>query len=62
MVALVETMLSLHRRLAEATDADERQAIEREIAETDARIDALVYALYGLTEGEIALIEESVTG
>jgi hypothetical protein len=32
-------------------------AIQRQIEHTDAEIDRLVYALYGLTEEEIALVE-----
>jgi hypothetical protein len=34
-------------------------AIARQIAHTDAEIDRLVYELYGLTEEEIAIVEES---
>jgi len=34
--------------------------ISREIEALDARIDALVYELYGLTEEEIALVERAV--
>jgi len=32
-------------------------ALDRQIAATDARIDRLVHALYGLTEEEIKLVE-----
>ncbi len=35
----------------------EREALERTIAVTDRQIDALVYELYGLMEGEIRIIE-----
>jgi hypothetical protein len=31
--------------------------LDRQIAATDAQIDHLVYALYGLTEAEIALVD-----
>jgi len=31
--------------------------LQRQIAATDAQIDALVYELYGLTEGEIRIVE-----
>jgi hypothetical protein len=34
-----------------------RKQIEREIEATDRRIDELVYALYGLTDEEIAIVE-----
>ncbi len=57
MVALVERMLDLHRRLPEAKTRDDRELIERRIAATDAEIDALVYELYGLTGEEIAIVE-----
>lgn len=60
VVALVEKMLSLHRQLAEITDEHEKKSIEKEIEETDREIDALVYELYGLTDEEIAIVEESV--
>jgi hypothetical protein len=33
--------------------------IERQIEATDREIDRLVYELYGLTEEEIALVEEA---
>ena len=33
--------------------------IESEIASTDAEIDRMVYDLYGLTEDEIAIVEDS---
>ena len=39
--------------------AQEIAALRKQIAATDARIDALVYALYGLSEKEIALVEKS---
>ncbi len=37
----------------------EREKLEREIAETDREIDRIVYSLYGLTEEEIAVVENS---
>lgn len=37
----------------------ERTALARQIEHTDAEIDRLVYALYWLTEEEIALIERA---
>ena len=60
MVSLVETMLDLNRRLAGARMGQDKIFISREIEATDARIDALVYELYGLSEEEIALIERAV--
>ena len=38
----------------------ERTVIERQIEATDRQIDQLVYELYGLTDGEIAMVESSV--
>ena len=37
--------------------ADEREAIELEIADTDKKIDKVVYDLYDLTEEEIKIVE-----
>jgi len=56
MVALVERMLTLHKELQSAGTAA-RASLEKQIAETDAHIDALVYELYGLTEEEIGVVE-----
>jgi len=60
MVSLVEAMLDLNRKLAGARTGQEKTFISREIEAIDAKIDALVYELYGLTEEEIALIERAV--
>jgi hypothetical protein len=59
MVALVEQMLQLHRDLAAAKTAHDKTLAERQIAATDKQIDRLVYALYGLTDAEIAVVEGS---
>ncbi len=57
MVALVEQMLDLHQRLAAEANPQVRTILQRQIDATDRQIDALVYALYGLTEEEIAIVE-----
>lgn len=57
MVALVERMLDLHKRLAAEQVPHVRAALERQIEATDRQIDALVYELYGLTDEEIAVVE-----
>jgi primosomal protein N'' len=57
MVTLVDQMLTLHRQLAAVKTLAERTRLERQIAATDQRIDRLVYALYGLTEAEIKIVE-----
>jgi len=56
-VALVEQMLDLNRRLAEAKAAHEKEVFAGMIDATDRRIDRLVYELYGLMEEEIAVVE-----
>jgi len=58
MVALVERMLALHTQLAAAKTPHERAILQPQIEITDRQIDRLVYALYGLTEEEIAIVEE----
>jgi len=57
MMKLVDQMLDLHKRLAAAQDAGERERLQRLIDSTDQQIDALVYELYGLTPEEIAIVE-----
>ena len=59
MVALVERMLELHRKLAAATIPADKKLYQRQIEATDRRIDALVYELYDLTEEEIKIVEEA---
>lgn len=56
MVGLVQAMLDLHRRLPAAQTPRDRELLERQIADTDRAIDALVYEFYGLTAEEIALV------
>ncbi|MBI2909751.1 MAG: N-6 DNA methylase [Chloroflexi bacterium] len=60
LVALVERMLELHKRLAAKGEVhdQERAHMEHEIALTDREIDNLVYDLYELTEEERKLVEE----
>ncbi len=55
----VQTMLDLHKQLPEAKTAHAKTAIQRQIDATDRRIDQMVYALYGLTDEEIAIVEEA---
>ena len=59
MVGLVERMLTLHERLAEAKIERERTVIGHQIFATDRQIDNLVYELYGLTDEEIRIVEEA---
>lgn len=57
IAALVDRMLDLHNKLAAAKIPDDKTRIQRKITTTDKQIDNLVYNLYGLTEEEIAIIE-----
>ena len=63
MMELVGTMLRLNQKLVEfgGKQTDGRTQLEKEIAETDAKIDQLVYVIYGLTEEEKKIIEDSLT-
>lgn len=47
LVALVDRMLDLHKRLHKANFDSEKEPIQRQIAATDRKIDKLVYELYG---------------
>ena len=57
MVALVEQMLSLHKKLAEAKTDHDKTTLQRQIDATDRQIDRLVYELYELTDAEINIVE-----
>ena len=57
MVALVEQMLDLNKRLAAAKASHEREVLAGMIDATDRQIDRLVYELYRLTEDEVAVVE-----
>ena len=57
MVALVERMLDLHKRLSAANTPSDKEQLQRQIDSTDREIDRLVYDLYGLTEDEIKIVE-----
>ena len=59
MVELVETMLELHKRLAQVKTPRSRERSQRQIAATDGTIDKLVYELYELTDEEIAIVAEA---
>ena len=55
-------MLSLNKKLQEIGDKNtlEKQKIQEEIKKIDNEIDELVYQLYGITEEEKKIIEESL--
>jgi len=57
LVSRAKAMISLHDQLPAATTEHERKLLQRQITATDHEIDQLVYALYGLTAEEIAIVE-----
>ncbi|MCK9277720.1 MAG: hypothetical protein M0P22_06495 [Methanoculleus sp.] len=57
IVALVEQMLDLNKRLAAAKAPHEKEVLAGMIDATDRQIDRLVYELYGLTEDEVEIVE-----
>lgn len=61
ILSLVDQMLYLNKQLFELPNqsSNEAQNIKVEIQKTDKEIDRLVYELYGLTEEEIKIVEES---
>jgi len=50
-------MRASNKKLQDAKLEHERTLLSRQIEATDASIDKLVYELYGLTEGEIKVVE-----
>jgi type I restriction-modification system DNA methylase subunit len=64
LVALVDTMLSLHQSLFNAKVPHDADMLRRKISALEQQIDQLVYSLYGLTDQEIAIVENDllVTG
>jgi hypothetical protein len=57
IVKLVEQMMSVKERYAAAKSEQEQLRLERFATGLDRQIDEAVYALYGLTEEDINLIE-----
>ena len=60
IVALVESMMGLNKKLNEAKTTTEKKIILRKIENTDTQIDELVYELYGLSEEEIEIVESGL--
>lgn len=56
---LAASMLSLHAAEAAAKSPAQKDRLQRQIEATDRQIDQLVYRLYGLTQAEIRLVEDS---
>jgi hypothetical protein len=57
LVALVDNMLELQKKYHDARMDQDKELYERQIRIVDVQIDKLVYDLYGLTEGEIKVVE-----
>ena len=57
IVDLVAANLRLHATLGAAASAAQREVIRRQIDVTDAEIDRLVYQVFGITRGEVAIVE-----
>jgi len=56
MVSLVQQMLTLQQQLATESLPQTKTMLKRQISTVDRQIDALVYELYGLSEGEVGII------
>ena len=50
-------MFEIQKNYHEARMKQDEELYERQIKVVDAQIDRLVYDLYGLTEGEIGIVE-----
>lgn len=60
MERLVGRMLELKKRCYSCTGCDKQETFRRKVRATDAKINTLVYAIYGLTAGEIGVVEEAI--
>ncbi len=57
IVQLVTTMLQLQQQKQSATLPQQVRQLEQRIAYTDDKINEKVYALYGLSEEEVGVVE-----
>ena len=57
LAALADQMLAAHTQLASAKSDADKKTLQQRIAILDAQINAQVYALYGLSPEEIAVVE-----
>lgn len=60
MVRLVEEMLTAKKEMAKALMDTDKDFWANKCADLDAKIDRLVYDLYGLTEDEIQIVQTAV--
>jgi len=60
IITLVDKMISLNKKLSEALEhSNEWENIKSEIEKTDKKIDEEVYKIYGLSEDDVKVIENS---
>ncbi len=59
IIECVEAIYEFQNKLTSATIPAEQEQLKNRIASKDKQIDKLVYELYGLTEDEIKIVEES---
>ncbi len=61
LISLVDKMLLLNKLIVEGNGkhTDKLNRYEGEVKETDKQIDELIYKIYGITEEEKRVIEES---
>ena len=59
IVELVERMLTLYKRLADAKVPHDKTIIQQQIKLTDQQVDRAVYELYGVMAEEIKMVEET---
>ena len=60
LVALVDNMLELQKKYHETRMDHNKELYEQQIKVVDTQIDRLVYDLYGLTEGEMKVVESRI--
>ncbi|MDD5778692.1 MAG: TaqI-like C-terminal specificity domain-containing protein, partial [Candidatus Thermoplasmatota archaeon] len=60
MVELVDKILDLNKQLLKVTNKEEKKELRYQTLYIDQQIDQMVYDLYGLTDEEIRIVEESL--
>ena len=57
MTALIDQRLTFSKKMADIKTDHEKNSLKRQIDAVDQQIDQIVYALYGLTQDEIRVVE-----
>ena len=60
IISLVTEMLALHQQILASKAGHDKTAIQRRISAASKNLNRLAYALYDLTDEEIALIESTI--